>query len=105
MKKKRFLAYFEIGSAHSLSCKLILAKPLPATQQEEILMEWKAQSNELTRGFLVSLVLSFIGGVHIGARALHVLNLKWFGYIAHLSQWGEGGNFLVQMIFFFVSYA
>ncbi len=23
-------------------------------------------------------VLSFIGGVHIGARALHVLNFIWF---------------------------
>ncbi len=31
----------------------------------------------------------FIGGVHIGARALHVLNLIWFGYIARLSQWGK----------------
>jgi hypothetical protein len=36
--------------------------------------------------------LSFIEGVHIGARALHVLNLIWFGYIARLSQWGGGGG-------------
>ncbi len=38
------------------------------------------QSNELTRGPpRVSSALSFIGGVHTGARALHVLNLIWFG--------------------------
>ncbi len=29
--------------------------------------------------YRVSSPLSFIGGVHIGARALHVLNLIWFG--------------------------
>ncbi len=42
-----------------------------------------------------------MGGVHIGARALHVLNLIWFGNNARLLQWGvgRGGNFLVQMIF------
>ncbi len=52
----------------------------------------KARSNELTRG-PPELVqhFRFIGGVHIGARALHVLNLMWFGYIAR-------GNFLVQII-------
>jgi hypothetical protein len=32
-------------------------------------------------------LVSFIGGIHIGARALHGLNLIWFGYIARLSQW------------------
>ncbi len=38
----------------------------------------RAQSDELTRGpRLVSSALSFIRGVHIGARALHVLNLIW----------------------------
>jgi hypothetical protein len=41
----------------------------------------------------VSSPLSFIGGAHIGARALHVLNMKWFGNIARLSQWGRGGGF------------
>ncbi len=42
---------------------------------------------------------SFIGGVHIVARALHVLSLIWFGCIARLSQWGGGGgNFLIQII-------
>ncbi len=46
----------------------------------------------------VKSALSFIGEVHIGVRALNVLNLIWFGYIARLSQWGGGGNFLVQMI-------
>ncbi len=49
------------------------------------------QSNALTRGPLrVSSALSLIGGVHIGARTLHILNLMWFGYIARLSQWGGG---------------
>jgi hypothetical protein len=35
--------------------------------------------------------LSFIGGVHIGARALHVLNLIWFGLaiIARVCSSGE----------------
>ncbi len=36
-------------------------------------------SNENWRASRVSSALSFIGGVHIGARALHVLNLIWFG--------------------------
>ncbi len=40
-----------------------------------------------------SSALSFIGGVHNGARALHVLDLIWFGNIAKLSQWGGGGLF------------
>ncbi len=38
-----------------------------------------------------SSALLFIGRVHIGAMALHVLHLIWFGYIARLSQWGGGG--------------
>ncbi len=50
-----------------------------------------AQSNELTSG-PSELAVSFIGGVHIGARALHVLNLIWFGYITCLSQWEGGVN-------------
>ncbi len=37
--------------------------------------------------------LSFIVGVHIGARALHVLNLISFGNIARLSQWGGISSF------------
>ncbi len=31
------------------------------------------------------LVQHFIEGLYIGARALHVLNLIWFGYIVRLS--------------------
>ncbi len=31
-------------------------------------------------------------GVHIGASALLNMELIWFGYIAHLSQWGQGGR-------------
>ncbi len=42
------------------------------------------QSIELTRA------LSCIGGVHIGRRALHILNIIGFGYIVRLSQWGGG---------------
>ncbi len=44
-------------------------------------------------GPLVSSALSFIWGVHIGARALHVINLIWIGYIPCQSQWGEGDQF------------
>ncbi len=43
----------------------------------------------------VSSALSFIGGVHIGARALHVLN----SIRSPIPVWRRGGNFLVQMIF------
>jgi hypothetical protein len=36
----------------------------------------------------------FIGGVHIGARALlDPINLIWFCYIVRLSQWGGVGYF------------
>jgi hypothetical protein len=31
--------------------------------------------------------------LQVGAWALHVLNLIWFGYISCLSQWGGGGQF------------
>jgi hypothetical protein len=54
-----------------------------------------AQCNKLTKGppELVSALL-FIGGVrgvHIGVRALHVLNFIWFGNISRPSLWrGEG---------------
>jgi hypothetical protein len=41
---------------------------------------------------LFASALSFVGGVHIGARALHVLNLIWVGCIARLSQCGGGPN-------------
>ncbi len=41
----------------------------------------------------LSSALSFIGGVHIGARALLDINLIWFGYIACLSKWGGGRYF------------
>jgi hypothetical protein len=37
-----------------------------------------------------SSALSIIGAVHIGARVLLDINLKWFGYIANLSLWGGG---------------
>ncbi len=54
-------------------------------------IEDQSQSTELTRG-PPELVQHFrIEGVHIGPRALHVLNLIWFGCIPRLSQWGEGG--------------
>jgi hypothetical protein len=47
--------------------------------------------------------LYFLGGVHIGARALHVINLIWFGYIARLSQRGGGGYFASSDDFFYLS--
>jgi hypothetical protein len=34
---------------------------------------------------LVQPFFSYVGGVHIGARALLDINLIWFGYIARLS--------------------
>ncbi len=41
---------------------------------------FEPQSTELTReGPQVSSTILFIGGVHISARVLHVLNLIWFG--------------------------
>jgi hypothetical protein len=33
-------------------------------------------------------------GEYIGARALLDINFIWFGYIARLAQWEEGGNLL-----------
>jgi hypothetical protein len=57
----------------------------------------RPQSNELSRGSPELVQHSFIEGVHIGARALHVLNLIWFRYIARLPSLEEGDNFLVQM--------
>jgi hypothetical protein len=46
-----------------------------------------SQSNEVTieGPLLDSSALSFRGGVHIGPRALNVLNLIWFGNITRLS--------------------
>jgi hypothetical protein len=44
----------------------------------------------------VSSAISFTRGVHIGASALLDPKLIWFGCIASLSQWGEGGNLLVH---------
>jgi hypothetical protein len=60
------------------------------------------QSNELTtvEGPL-SWLLSFIGGVHIGAIAL--LDTKMFGYIARLSQRGGGGYFIRSNDFYLPS--
>ncbi len=50
------------------------------------------QSNELTIEGPLSWFSTFVyrGSLH-GARALHDLNLIWFGYITRLSQWGGGG--------------
>ncbi len=46
--------------------------------------------NYLRKALRVNSAL-FIKGVHIGTRALYVLNLIWFGYISRLSQRGGGG--------------
>jgi hypothetical protein len=46
----------------------------------------------------LSSALSVIGGVHIGAKALHVLNLIWLALSLSYPSGEEGGNFLVQMI-------
>ncbi len=34
----------------------------------------------------------------MGARALHVLHLIWYGYFARLSRGEEVGNFVIQKI-------
>ncbi len=52
-----------------------------------------------------SSALSLIGGVHIGARALLDINLIWFGYIACLSQWGEGGGGFYSFKLFLPAFA
>jgi hypothetical protein len=56
------------------------------------------QRNELIRR-PPELVQHFrLYGEFTSAQERAALNLIWFGYIARLSQWGGGGNFLVQMI-------
>jgi hypothetical protein len=61
---------------------------------------------ELTRGPpRVSSAHSFTVGVHIAARALHVLYLTWFGCIPLLSQWGGGGQFPLLNDFYLPSLA
>ncbi len=78
-------ALFPRPGFHALFSAFLPSKIVPASL---------SQSNELTRA-----PPEFIGGVHIGARALHVLNLIWFSNISCLSQWGgKECNFLVQMI-------
>jgi hypothetical protein len=54
-------------------------------------MGLKPQSNKLTRVPPELVQIFRLWGVHIGARALHVLKLIWFGYIARQSQCGGGG--------------
>ncbi len=49
-------------------------------------------------GPLVSSVLKFIEGVHIGARALHFLTLNGLAISLAYPSGEEGGNFLIQMI-------
>jgi hypothetical protein len=38
--------------------------------------------------------ISLIGETHIGGLAPTAVLVVWFGYIAHLSQWGGGAYFL-----------
>jgi hypothetical protein len=62
---------------------------------------WWSQSKELTRGLPELVQDSFIGGVHIGVRALHVLNLIWLAMAKSLAypSGEEVGNFIVLLIF------
>ncbi len=55
------------------------------------------------RGTTVRSALSFIGGVHIGARALLDINLISFGNIAFLSQFLGGGYFTRSNYFYLPS--
>jgi hypothetical protein len=61
----------------------------------------ESQSNELTSRPPVLVHGTFVyRGVHMSARALHVLNLIWFGSLAVSLACpdGEEGNFFVQMM-------
>jgi hypothetical protein len=46
----------------------------------------------------VSISLYTVVEVHIGARALQVILLIWFGYIPRLSRWGEEGGIFYLFI-------
>jgi hypothetical protein len=48
-------------------------------REEEVIRYELRLLNLTRRPPRVSLAVSFIGVVHIGTRALHVLNLIWFG--------------------------
>jgi hypothetical protein len=72
------------GKVCSLTCKGFYHLPLTFTDRRVMInksVHW------------VSSTLLFIGGAHIGARALLDKTLIWFGYITHLSRWGGGGYF------------
>ncbi len=63
------------------------------------LITWVLNFFLSVEGPRVSSVLSFIGGIHIVARALHVLNLIWFVESLAYPSGEDGVNFLVQIIF------
>jgi hypothetical protein len=73
---------------YSLFCYLIFL--LPAILNSAVL---NRRVMNLVEGPLRLVSTSLIVGVHIGTRALHVLNLIWFGNIACLSQWGGARSF------------
>ncbi len=83
---KRTLNVFPFYTAVSFSVALLKCKKR---------IRVVPQSNEFTRGppGLIQYGTSFTGAVHIGARALIVLNLIWFGCIDRLSYLGGGGLF------------
>ncbi len=77
----------------TITKQIMAPRPSPPANLSKMPIRVKPQSTELTRGpsELVQ---------HFGARALHVLNLTWFGNLSRLYPSGEeGGNILVQMIF------
>jgi hypothetical protein len=51
----------------------------------------QSHSNELTKGPPELVQYFFCRGTSYRARALHFINLIWFGYIARLYQWGGRG--------------
>jgi hypothetical protein len=54
-------------------------------------------------GLLSKFSIQLIGGIHIGARALLVIELIWFGYIARLSHLGGRGYFTCRSAFYLSS--
>ncbi len=91
----RLIEAFPLGSFPSASKQLEIRGNTRASLRVRNLLDERAPR--------VSSALSSIGGVHIGARGLNVLNLIWFGYITRLSHWGGGGYFTYFTNYFYLA--
>ncbi len=59
-------------------------------KSEEVIKKSHLAMTIYTLRVMISSLLLLIGGVHIAVRVLLGINLKWFGCIPRLSQWGRG---------------